>query len=339
MKDIKMNIEEFDQKMKSKMDKMGKFSKNLSELILQKEYMIVQSSLKKKDGFVGDTSNLAEKLVDSIQELTIGSTLLGDALNRASQFRDKSNVMNFGIKIRNEASFQEAVKILEGKSVKMALREVSIMRRGAFDDAEEEVFLTPDETLKLLGDAFRETQTYLLKITNAIQDAYNGIEKAEMLMKDLQPKIQENDTRLEKIDQILKVWKGKVNQDPIGVINALENEIFTPLKQEDLRIKEELQKKEDCEQKINEADENIKNLEELDRQVSEKIFVLKTKISDWTYKPLDMENARELFVWFDGLKKTFERGKYDSCLVGFSKWNLLYGQVFQERFESPCKFN
>lgn len=327
-----MDLKEFDRTLADLRLKLGKLARNVAELTGQRDFAAIRGKLKQNGGFVGRTAAAAATLSASADELITGAALLGDALSRASAARERSTA--FGGLLIHDGAVKEAVATLQGPSIKMSLKSVPIMARGAFDDAQESVDLSPTAMLELLSDAFRATRDALTAMTQAAQATFDGLETARASLRATAAVPDASAGGDLALSDLVDVISLLAVSDPIGAWERLNAELLLPiaaasdaaiaLRALQVAARAELAK----------ARAAMAMVSDMNTAAEQALVALAAKVSDAGIAAVDIAKARELPGWLDRIERNLEAGKLQAFGVGLARWSELLSAVRQEREET-----
>lgn len=270
---------------------------------------------------VGKTKAQVTPALEAMNSLFQHFDLLLTTCDRATRLRQQ--IPRF---LGAEAKLQEIENLLLGPSIQLPAQQVPLAQRGLLSAAETTCTLSPNELLEAMAQTFEVAKAAVLAVDHAWSTLELTLQQTEGEISSLQNVAdalgQGTLTELVAVRQRLATWRDRVEQDPLGVQDDLDQQmqiILTPIKH---RLNSLTQQRTQIQALLAQGQAQLQQLIDLHQQAIAAFTERQEKVvNDPSVPcPLAQEQLDALQNWFHRLETKFTEGVMNPVQVGLENW-------------------
>lgn len=270
---------------------------------------------------VGKTKAQVTPALEAMNSLFQHFDLLLTTCDRATRLRQQ--IPRF---LGAEAKLQEIENLLLGSSIQLPAQQVPLAQRGLLSAAETTCTLSPNKLLEAMAQTFEVAKAAVLAVDHAWSTLELTLKQTEAEISSLQQTAdalgQGMLPELVTVRQQLATWRDRIEQDPLGVQNELDQQIQGILNPVKRRLDALIQQQRQIQTLLIQGKAQLQQLRDLHQQAIAAFTERQEKVvNDPSVPcPLAQEQLDALQHWFHRLEIKFTEGVMNPVQVGLENW-------------------
>ncbi|MBW4613997.1 MAG: hypothetical protein KME21_12125 [Desmonostoc vinosum HA7617-LM4] len=286
-----------------------------------------------KTDLTGITAVQVTPALTAINDLFQYLDLLAQTVDKAAQLRQQlprflGGKQKIGFLAAGEQKIDEIRQLLTGASIHLPAVQTPLAQRGLLTGAEKAKVITPTQLLEVMTHAFSIAKDTILSVDSAWTNLDSMLVNAEAQIISLQQLAASlNQSALSELVQAnaeIASLSDRIEQDPLGVSQELEQQIQPLLAQLQSALQQKAKQQAQIKEKFAIAHNLLQQLKEINTKSVTTFAECQEKVLDHSMlkTPLTQIQIDALSQWLTKLETKLTEGLVNPVMVGLENWTI-----------------